>query len=203
MIIEILILLVLIGGIVFIKNKYVRIICVLLSVGVICYSVWKWFFPQKEGFFNFNFKNDARNVRARPDLYCGDSTTLPEDYDAMGSRSACLKKGIGIGMSMPDSYRDAYLEKPPKSPPTERLYCGSREELPDGYDGFDTRSNCLRRGVGVGLRMPDEKREEFQNKPKPQMNKKEIMDLARRVGVRNPANLTRKGALQAISRKIV
>ena len=31
------------------------------------------------------------------------------------------------------------------------LYCGNREPLPEGYDDYDTRYNCLRKGVGVGL----------------------------------------------------
>ena len=30
------------------------------------------------------------------------------------------------------------------------LYCGDKAILPAGYAGFDTRYNCLRRGVGVG-----------------------------------------------------
>lgn len=32
-----------------------------------------------------------------------------------------------------------------------RLYCGNREPLPEGYDGYDSRYNCLRKGVGIGL----------------------------------------------------
>lgn len=31
-----------------------------------------------------------------------------------------------------------------------RLYCGDRNPLPDGYAGYDTRYNCLRKGVGIG-----------------------------------------------------
>lgn len=30
------------------------------------------------------------------------------------------------------------------------LYCGDKAVLPNGYEGFDTRYNCLRKGVGVG-----------------------------------------------------
>jgi len=32
-----------------------------------------------------------------------------------------------------------------------RLYCGTSEILPIGYDGFGTSYDCLRKGVGVGL----------------------------------------------------
>ena len=30
------------------------------------------------------------------------------------------------------------------------LYCGNKTVLPNGYEGFDSRYNCLRKGVGVG-----------------------------------------------------
>lgn len=32
-----------------------------------------------------------------------------------------------------------------------KIYCGDQEILPDGYHVFGTRSQCLRRGVGVGM----------------------------------------------------
>lgn len=36
-----------------------------------------------------------------------------------------------------------------------KLFCGNIREppqtLPDGYDGYDTQYNCLRKGVGIGL----------------------------------------------------
>jgi hypothetical protein len=32
-----------------------------------------------------------------------------------------------------------------------RLYCGDKAPLPPGYGGYDTRFNCLRKGVGIGL----------------------------------------------------
>jgi hypothetical protein len=34
-----------------------------------------------------------------------------------------------------------------------RIYCGTNEVLPDGYDEFGTRYRCLRKGVGVGLHL--------------------------------------------------
>lgn len=33
----------------------------------------------------------------------------------------------------------------------ERLYCGDKQVLPQGYTGFATRYTCLRKGVGIGL----------------------------------------------------
>lgn len=34
---------------------------------------------------------------------------------------------------------------------SNRLYCGNKDPLPLGYSGYDTRLNCLRKGVGIGL----------------------------------------------------
>lgn len=37
-----------------------------------------------------------------------------------------------------------------------RMYCGNKDPLPPGYQGYDTRLNCLRKGVGIGLyRIPN------------------------------------------------
>ena len=33
----------------------------------------------------------------------------------------------------------------------QRLYCGDKVPLPLGYGGYDSRLNCLRKGVGIGL----------------------------------------------------
>jgi hypothetical protein len=126
MIIEIIILCILLACIVFVKNKFVIVLSIILVIAMLGYYIWKWVFPpKKEGFLNFNFRNDEINVVERPELYCGDGDSLSEEYDAMGTRNACLKKGIGIGMSIPDSYRDEYLDRPAKPPPSERLYCGN------------------------------------------------------------------------------
>ena len=32
-----------------------------------------------------------------------------------------------------------------------KSYCGTKNDLPPGYDQFGTRYECLRKGVGVGL----------------------------------------------------
>ena len=34
--------------------------------------------------------------------------------------------------------------------PNKKLYCGDKEELPEGYTGFGSRNECLRKGFGVG-----------------------------------------------------
>lgn len=39
------------------------------------------------------------------------------------------------------------------------MYCGDKAILPPGYQGFDTRYNCLRRGVGVGKMLNCQRRQ--------------------------------------------
>ena len=160
MIIEIaslIILCVLLYIVFYVKITLLVILSVILIILIIGYNIWRLLQHKTVETFDFRFRDDTENVDERPEIYCGDEATLPPDYDRMGTRGVCLKKGIGLGMSLPDSQRQAFLNKPPKPPKTENLYCGNAEVLPNGYDGFDTLSNCLKRGVGVGLHMPQEK----------------------------------------------
>lgn len=208
-IITLVVLAILLYIVLYVRVRVYVILSAILIVCIVGYFIWRLLRDKKtvENFesgdtLSFKFRNDAEYVEERPEVYCGDSNVLPEDYDVMGTRAVCLKKGIGLGMSLPDSQRATYLAKPPKPQPAERLYCGNADVLPAGYDGFDTLSNCLRRGVGVGLHMPQAKRAAFQAKPQKVLGKKEIMDLARRVGIRNPQDMTRGSALRAIARRL-
>jgi len=38
-----------------------------------------------------------------------------------------------------------------RSKDSKKLYCGDQEELPKGYWNFGTRSQCTRKGVGIGM----------------------------------------------------
>lgn len=35
---------------------------------------------------------------SKPKIYCGDKDEVPEGYSGRGSRSACLRRGVGVGM---------------------------------------------------------------------------------------------------------
>ena len=197
-IIALILILILVLVILYVKNTIIICLAVFCIIVIIGFSVWK-LIHQKEK-FQLKFIDDQANIDARPEIYCGEGDNLPNDYDRMGTRGICLKKGIGLGMSMPSASRDAFLAKPPKQV-TQKLYCGDGE-LPEGYVGFDTLPNCLRRGVGVGLAMPEAKRIAFQSKPTRPLGKKEIMDLARRLGIRNAQDMTRANALRTIAGNI-
>lgn len=43
-------------------------------------------------------KKQIEAALKKPEIYCGDSHTLPPDYDKFGSRFSCLKKGYGSAL---------------------------------------------------------------------------------------------------------
>jgi len=87
-------------------------------------------------------------------IYCGDRQDLPPGYDERGTRYKCLRTGIGVGLYVVDSRPPGILPDGtilPRDPNRRKEYCGNKEILPDGYDGFATNYTCLKKGVGVGL----------------------------------------------------
>ena len=146
----------------------------------------------------FSFSDDGDY---RPQTYCGISNVLPADYDIYGTRNTCLKKGVGVGMGMSDSKRAEFMAKP-RVVSQEKLYCGDKAILPAGYTGFGNLAMCLKRGVGVGLVMDPAKRREFQARPTSPLGKKELTDLARRLGVVNISGKTRREVEREVSQKI-
>ena len=138
----------------------------------------------KENFTSFRFLGDAANVAANPETYCGSDLLVPEEYDRMGTRFQCLKKGIGIGMAMPNAQRDAIINRPPTLiGPRPNVYCGNGDVLPPNYTSLGNPYQCLRKGVGAGMRLPDAQRLAFQQRPPRPLGKKEIMTLAKRLGI--------------------
>lgn len=39
-----------------------------------------------------------------------------------------------------------------------KIYCGPKQNIPDEYDSRGTRYQCLRKGIGVGLHLPKDRR---------------------------------------------
>ena len=181
------------------KNKILMYLTMGASVFVIGYCIYKIFFVKEH--FSFSFTDDQKYVsEGKTDIYCGDDLLLPDYYDDFGTRHKCLKKGMGIGMGMSDASIAKIIAKPPKEQ-TERTYCGNSTTLPQGYNRFASLHECLKKGVGVGVRMPEEKRRQFKWKSPKRMNKHEIYELAHRFKI--PTNQTRKNVLEQISREII
>lgn len=175
------------------------IICLFIFIGF-CVAVY-WFFFSKRESFEFRFTDDIAYIqRGQVDVYCGDSLILPDDYDVMGTRNQCLKKGIGVGMGMSDQQVNEIIAKPPRVQ-TERLYCGNNEALSEGYTRFGTNYECMKIGVGVGARMPEEKRRAFRWKPPKNLSKREIYQLAHRFKI--DTNQTRAAVLRQIGERMI
>ena len=47
--------------------------------------------------------------------------------------------------------------------PSEKKYCGDHMLLPDGYTRYGTRYECLKKGVGVGLMIAEQKLQSIYN----------------------------------------
>jgi len=84
-------------------------------------------------------------------VYCGSNRLYPQRTGhRLGSRYECFRKGIGVGLHLPDDPEYKY----PYQPVDERkLYCGNAGILPFGYDLMGSPAMCLRRGVGVGKKL--------------------------------------------------
>lgn len=169
-------------------QKIIFIICALFATIIILMGLYKdFFFCSKSSLENygfFKFIDDAANIEANPEIYCGSDLLVPDDYDRMGTRVQCLKKGIGIGMAMPNAQRDSIINRPPSLiGPRPNVYCGNGDILPPNYTSLGNPYQCLKKGVGAGMRLPDAQRIAFQQRPPRPLGKKEIMTLARRFGI--------------------
>lgn len=83
-------------------------------------------------------------------IYCGNNAQNPDLLSGaltLGTRSRCLRKGIGVGRNLPldPSYAGPYAPIDAR-----REYCGDASEMPDGYDIVGNLPRCLQRGVGIG-----------------------------------------------------
>jgi hypothetical protein len=184
---------------IYLKQRLVTYISLGVLFMIAAYVIYNMFFLKRQ---MFAFTDDQTYIdEGKIDVYCGDGANLPDDYDALGSRHQCLKKGIGIGMGMSSDDVSKVTTRAPSVQRSERTYCGSSETLPDGYNRFATRHECMKKGVGIGARMPADKRRQFRWKAPKAMSKHEIYGLAHRFKI--PTNQTRKRVLEQIAEQIV
>jgi hypothetical protein len=83
-------------------------------------------------------------------IYCGNNSldsSLTNNTSILGTRYKCMKRGIGVGMNL--KYDPKYNQEYDPID-TTRIYCGDKNELPEGYDRFGSLPRCLQKGVGVG-----------------------------------------------------
>jgi len=99
-------------------------------------------------------KSPIKKVKRR-NIYCGNNLRspllIPNGGDCrLGTSYECLKKGIGYGIYSPIDLE--FINYEPIDPP-ENIYCGDKTPLPEQYERFGRRGNCLRKGVGIGKRI--------------------------------------------------
>lgn len=96
---------------------------------------------------------------SQQNIYCGAHTRIPSSnyYSRLGTRKECLQKGIGVGKFMSESEKKEVRSKSRSRSNSRnnepRLYCGVSSTLPEGYDRMGKRHECLKIGVGVGVRL--------------------------------------------------
>lgn len=81
--------------------------------------------------------------------YCGSNENLPESYDRFATRYECLRKGFGICKYNGKLGSKEVVGKKKKK--SEKIYCGNDLLLPEGYDRYANRYECLKRGYGICL----------------------------------------------------
>ena len=93
--------------------------------------------------------------------YCGNNRIELQSgiregkYGGLGSRSECLRIGFGRAYNSPVNQE----YKLPYAPiDDDNFYCGDQEALPEGFDRFGTRPQCLSRGFGIGSSKKAKKR---------------------------------------------
>ena len=90
-------------------------------------------------------------------MYCGNNKLDPRITNGtlkIGTRFECLRKGVGVGLHQ-EPYKEEFVPIY-----KERIYCGNKDKLPDGYDRFGSLSQCFQKGVGVGKKIVTEKQQE-------------------------------------------
>lgn len=98
-------------------------------------------------------------------IYCGNNAKNPKLVSgelSLGTRSKCLKKGIGKGKSMkPDpEYGGTY-----KPIDKRKMYCGDEMRKPKGYTYIGNLPMCLQKGIGLGKSMSSKFDDQFFKEP--------------------------------------
>jgi hypothetical protein len=88
-------------------------------------------------------------------MYCGNNRLDPRVVNGdlvVGDRYRCFQRGVGKGMTLPP-YSGDY-----DPIHNEKIYCGKKDSLPQGYARFGSNNQCFQKGVGVGKKIPSSRR---------------------------------------------
>lgn len=65
----------------------------------------------------------------------------------------------------------------------QKIYCGLDEKLPDGYDKFGTRFECMRKGYGSALYNAPQEKIDKARRQKKRMDNNEIEKIANALNI--------------------
>ena len=84
-------------------------------------------------------------------IYCGNNRLYrhpDQNIDVIfGTNYRCLKKGFGSGFYSP---LDLSILNPYEAIDNRKIYCGSSENLPNGYDRVGNSADCFQKGFATG-----------------------------------------------------
>ena len=107
-------------------------------------------------------------------IYCGNNKLNSKLVDGsleLGTRYTCLRKGIMKGKNLPYDYDYAGEYEPIV---TEKIYCGNKNKLPEGYNRFGSITECLQKGIGLGKRIKAKRKKSRSQKRKYKSLKKSL-----------------------------
>lgn len=97
-------------------------------------------------------RKKTKIIQMQPYIYCGNNAAHPDLQNGraiIGSKHRCLKKGFGAGY-----YSEVDLNFLNDYVPidTRKVYCGDKEDLPEGYDRHGNSPSCFQKGFAAGKR---------------------------------------------------
>ena len=97
-------------------------------------------------------KSKKVQQKQSPYIYCGNNALHPDLTNGravIGSKHRCLKKGFGSGYYSPV---DLYFLNEYRPIDNRKVYCGNKENVPEGYDRHGNSPACFQKGFASGKR---------------------------------------------------
>jgi hypothetical protein len=99
-----------------------------------------------------NRRSRSPNRRPNDYIYCGNNRLYrhpDQNIDVIfGTNYRCLKKGFGSGFHSQEV--DLSILNPYQAIDNRKIYCGSSENLPNGYDRVGNSADCFQKGFAIG-----------------------------------------------------
>jgi hypothetical protein len=97
-------------------------------------------------------KKSKKKKKSKQIIYCGNNRLHPDVVSGraiIGTKFRCLKKGYGAGFYSPVDVNFLNEYEPIDA---RRIYCGNKEQLPEGYDRHGNLPSCFQKGFATGKR---------------------------------------------------